>query len=138
MDHRTTCALVALGLTGLIGAISINGKSDPPVKAPAATAGMPSYCGTKATEKLPECGWTQEAEDKAAAAQKQARKYDSCAGASEAEVRKMWATVSATQPAGTDVTRTTAELLESAEKLCREWRDAKPTPLPSELKGFVR
>lgn len=132
--NRRVAAAAAAGFLILLVAVlgSAPGEND---AAPviAAAPGMPSYCGTKATERLPECGWT-EAKEKTPTRQP----YDSCSGASEAEVRKMWVVVKGTQPSGTDATRMTADLLRQAEELCREFRDAKPTPLPPELKELVR
>lgn len=58
MDRRRATA-AAVGVTVLVFAvIGRLGGGTAPVTAVSAAA-MPSYCGTKATERLPECGWTE-------------------------------------------------------------------------------
>lgn len=57
MNPRVAAAGAAVFLILLVVAFS-GGRSDrenPRVN----VAGAPSYCGTKATERLPECGWTE-------------------------------------------------------------------------------
>lgn len=61
--------------------------------------------------------------------------YDSCAS-SEQQVRDMW--VAAYRYPEPERTRVAADMIKLAEKVCREQRDAKPTPLPSELQKLAR
>lgn len=63
---------------------------------------------------------------------------DSCASI-ESQIRQMW--VAAIVPAHGDEAvrvRIAADLVKSAEQLCREFRDAKPTQLPTELQNLIK
>lgn len=65
MNPRIAAAGAAVFLILLVVAFSGSHSAHEPARVN--IAGAPAYCGTKATERLPECGWT-EAKEKTPAA----------------------------------------------------------------------
>lgn len=65
MNPRVAASAAAVFLILIVAAFAGGSGRHETVKT--ANATMPSYCGTKATERLPECGWT-EAKEKTPAA----------------------------------------------------------------------
>lgn len=63
--------------------------------------------------------------------------YDSCK-LSEDGIRQLWVTAAVYEKTEAERTRVAAGLVQSAENLCRERRDAKIVPLPPELQRLAR
>lgn len=57
MNPRVAAAGAAVFLILLV--VAFSGSQNAHEAARVNVAGAPSYCGTKATERLPECGWTE-------------------------------------------------------------------------------
>lgn len=62
---------------------------------------------------------------------------DSCK-TSEKGVREFWVSAAMHSRNEAEQIRIAADLVRQAENLCREWRDARPTPLPPELQKLVK
>lgn len=78
-------------------------------------AGAPEYCGTKAAERLPECGWVEGQERPAPKSQQ----VDGCDPTDE-QIKEVWLSTAeypeSARPAFA------AEFLRRREKLCREFQ----------------